>query len=569
MRTMKTNITTRLSIVLVAIFISSFGYSQNSENNSSHNEQVTIISSFDPSINQAFKVNTSPEVMTFSIDKPEFTFESLDINQPTEITLSPIKPVVINADKRTSTTNNSLKVGVGSLFSPYLDFFHSSGSKNDYRFDAHLYHLSSFKNIKDYSPSPQSNTSIDLNYNKFLKYHVLSLGVDYGLQTNRYYGFKPDDFPTFAPNDSDLKQSFNYVGLNMGIVSNYSSKKKLSHSIGIDGYYYFDKFKTNESNVNLDFDLHKNFEVTDMLDYQELGLAAEVSYFGNNNGSTSSTDIHVSATPYFKGNYGMINFYLGLNFNILNTTDTDFKFYPIIDVNFNLVPDYLTVFVGVDGKVEKHSFYKLTQLNPWTESTSNFDWGQNFNAYGGIRGNISQKVVYSAQLSWKSFKNMFFFVNVPDGTIPQMPYNKFNAIYDDGSVFGVSGEITFAANKKVNILAGAKYNAYTLDSLSDAYHKPSSEVKFGISFMAAKKLKIWSEVYYYGKRVALDPTIIPLGTTVDLDGFIDLNAGVDYQLTDNFSAFISVTNILNKDYQRYLNYPVHGIQAMGGITYKF
>ncbi len=566
---MNTKILKGLSIIIVAICISNTGQSQNNEETNTHNEQVTIISSFDPSINQAYKVNTSPEVMTFSIDKPEFTFESLDINQPTEITLKPIKPVVINADKKTSTTNNSLKVGVGSLFSPYVDFFHSSGKKNDYRFDAHLYHLSSFKNIKDYSPSPQSNSTIDLNYSKFLKNHIFNAGIDYNLSTNRYYGFKPDDFPTFAPVDSDLKQSFNYVGLNVGIASNYSSKKKLSHSVVIDGYYYFDKFKSNESNVNLDFDIHKNFDVTDMLDYQELGLSGKVSYFGNSNGLTSSTDIFVSATPYFKGNYGIINFYLGLNFNILNTSNTNFYFYPIIDVNFNLIPDYLTVFVGVDGKVEKHSFYQLTQLNPWTESTTKLDWGRNFNTYGGIRGNISQKVVYSAQVSWKKFNNMFFFINIPDGTIPQLPFNKFTAIYDNGSVFGISGEVTFAANKKVNLIAGAKYNIYSLDSISEAYHKPSSEIKFGISALAAKKLKIWSEVYYYGKRVALDPTILPLGTTIDLDGFIDLNAGVDYQLTDSFSAFLSVTNILNNDYQRYLNYPVHGIQLMGGITYKF
>jgi len=54
-----------------------------------------------------------------------------------------------------------------------------------------------------------------------------------------------------------------------------------------------------------------------------------------------------------------------------------------------------------------------------------------------------------------------------------------------------------------------------------------------------------------------------------LDGFIDLNAGVDYTLTKQFTAFLSLTNILNKDYQRYYNYPVNGIQVMGGIMYKF
>ena len=98
---MNNNILARLSIIWIILLpLLSFGQDpvKTSQN---HNEQVTIISSFDPSINQAYKINTSPEDLIFSIDKPEFTFQSLDINQPTEITLNPIKPAIINADKRT------------------------------------------------------------------------------------------------------------------------------------------------------------------------------------------------------------------------------------------------------------------------------------------------------------------------------------------------------------------------------------------------------------------------------------------------------------------------------------
>ena len=561
----------RLYIISFALLMSVVVAAQDPDGTSkNHNEQVTIISSFDPSINQAYKINTSPADVTFSIDKPEFTYQSLDINQPTEITLNPITPIVINADKRTSSTNNSLKLGVGSLFSPYLDFFHSSGQKNNYRFDAHIYELSTFKNIKDYSPSPESNAYLNLNYKKFFKYHIFDAGVKYSLKTNRYYGFKPDElFPSVTISDNRLKQAFNLAKVNLGIASNYSNNKKLFHSINVDAYYYFDKYSTTETNANLNFDVHKNFNVSDMLDYQELGLSGKVSYFGNSDTLVTSTDMLISATPYFKGKYGLFNFYVGLNFNFLNTTTSNFYFYPILDVNINLVPDVLTVFAGVVGDVHKQSFLKLTELNPWVGSTTQLKWDRTFKAYGGIRGNIAQKVNFSAQVTWQKFNNMFFFVNVQDGiSNPNLPFNKFAAIYDAGSVFGVSGEISFAAGEKVNVLLGAKYNAYSLDSLAEPYHKPSSEVKLGLSFLAAKKIRIWSEVYYYGARKALDISSFPI-KDIDLDGFIDLNAGVDYKLTDSFSVFLSLNNILNSEYQRYYNYPVHGIQVMGGLMYKF
>jgi hypothetical protein len=563
----------RIFVIVLAISAANILPAQNqTETGQGHNEQVTIISSYDPSINQAFKINQSPTEMQFNLDKPEFSFETIKIDQPTQITLNPIVPVVINADKRTYLTQNSLKAGIGSLFSPYLDFFHSSGQKNDYRFDAHIHHLSSFKNIADYSPSPESKTNLNLNYRKFLKYHIIDVGIYYSLKTNRYYGFKPDDFPAFTIDDSRLKQMYNLARVNMALSSNYRNNKKLNHKINLDAYYYFDKYQTTEINANVDFDVHKSFEVSNLLNYQELGLSGKVNYFQNTDSINSSDDVLVSLTPYFKANYGILNFNIGLNFNLLNTDKTNFYFYPILDLNVNLIPKVLTVFAGLDGNVEKNSFLMLSELNPWVSSTIPITWDHTFKAYGGIRGNIAQKVNFSVQVSWQKFNNMFFFVNVPDATtfnyLVAIPFNKFSTIHDKGSVFGVSGELTFAASQKVNIMLGAVYNSYTLDSLDSPYHKPTSKIKLGASFLTTKKLRIWTDIYYYGKRTALDLSILP-NTKIDLEAFIDLNVGVDYQLTDQFSVFLSLTNLLNQHYERYYNYPVQGIQIMGGIMYKF
>jgi len=557
--------TLTILVTIIVLLATSFTSAQ-SQSTEKYNEQVTIVSSFDPSINQAYKVNTSPQEMQFTMEKPEFTFQALNIELPTNITLNPIKPVVINADKRVVLTNNSLKIGIGSLISPYVDFFHSSGQKNDYRFDAHFYHLSTFKNVKDYSPSPQTNTYLDLNYRKFIGYHILNAGIDYSLKTNRYYGFKPDDYTTL-PADDDLKQMFNMARVNVGLLSNYKNNNKLSHSVLLDAYYYFDKYNTSETNANLNFDVHKSFDVSDILNYQELGISGKVSYFQNTDSLVSTNDMLVSVTPYFNANYGMINFHIGLNFNLLNTTVSKFYFYPILDVNINIIPDALTIFAGLDGNVEKQSFLELSTLNPWVSSTIPTNWDNTFKAYGGVRGNISDKINYSAQVSWQKFNNMFFFVNDTNSKTSE-PFNKFEAIYDKGSITTVSGEISYAASEKIDVNFGAKYNAYSLDTLDSPYQKPISEVKLGVSFLATEKIRIWTDVYYFGKRTALDLSVSP-NTEIDLDAFIDLNIGVDYKLTKQLSAFLSLTNLLNSQYQRYYHYPVNGIQVMGGIMYKF
>lgn len=560
----------RFLVTILAIFTITFLSAQTETQE--HNEQVTIVSSYDPSINQAFKISTSPDELQFTIDKPDFSFDAIKTSQATQITLNPIVPVVINADKRSYITQNSLKAGIGSLFSPYLNFFHSSGQKNDYRFNAHLYHLSSFKNINDYSPSPESNTKLYLGYRKFINHHIFDAGINYSLKTNRYYGFKPDDYPSFTVDDNRLKQMYNLAKVNMALSSNYRNNKKLNHIINLNAYYYFDKYKTTEINANLDFDVHKSFEVTDLLNYQELGLSGEVNYFQNTDSIVTGNDVLISLTPYFNANFGILNFNIGLNFNLLNTDKSNFYFYPKIDLNVNLIPKVLTVFAGLDGTVEKNSFLKLSELNPWASSTIPTSWDNTFKAYGGIRGNIAQKVNFSVQVSWEKFNNMFFFVNVPDDTtinyLPAVPFNKFSVINDKGSVFGVSGEITYAASDKINLMFGAKYSSYSLDSLASPYQKPISKIKIGASFLITKKIRIWTDIYYYGKRTALDLSVLP-NTEVELDSFIDLNIGVDYKITDQLSVFLSLTNLLNQQYERYYHYPVQGMQIMGGIMYKF
>ena len=54
-----------------------------------------------------------------------------------------------------------------------------------------------------------------------------------------------------------------------------------------------------------------------------------------------------------------------------------------------------------------------------------------------------------------------------------------------------------------------------------------------------------------------------------LESYFDANAHVGYRINDRFSVYAKANNIANQDYQKWLNYPVQGIQFLAGITYKF
>ena len=80
-------------------------------------------------------------------------------------------------------------------------------------------------------------------------------------------------------------------------------------------------------------------------------------------------------------------------------------------------------------------------------------------------------------------------------------------------------------------------------------------------------------MYYVGERKDLfyeeGILVLPIPTTVTLDSYFDANAHVGYRITDQISAYAKANNIANQDYQRWLNYPVQGIQFLVGATYQF
>ncbi len=189
------------------------------------------------------------------------------------------------------------------------------------------------------------------------------------------------------------------------------------------------------------------------------------------------------------------------------------------------------------------------------------------NLYVGASGSIAQQVSYNLEAAFVSFENEFFFVN--QGDLTTGPLNKFGAAYDDGSVFTVKAEITYALDTRFKIWVGGQLDSYTLDSLKEAYHKPLSLVKIGASSTIKSKITIWAELFAYGQRFAVEKITMQTPKEITLDSFMDLNAGVTYAINDKISAFVKGTNLLNTPYQRFYNYPVQGLQVMGGIGFKF
>ncbi|HEY1022906.1 MAG TPA: hypothetical protein VGE06_11370, partial [Flavisolibacter sp.] len=59
------------------------------------------------------------------------------------------------------------------------------------------------------------------------------------------------------------------------------------------------------------------------------------------------------------------------------------------------------------------------------------------------------------------------------------------------------------------------------------------------------------------------------GSRGNLPSALDLNAGLEFKIIPNLKLWAQFNNMLNKEYQRWNQYPVYGFNFLGGVVFSF
>ncbi len=555
-----------------------------------HNESVVIYGTSKPVTGQALKIGRKPRVPALKMSTVPLNAGFSDMRAPTAIRLKTVKPAShIPVAQTEKIWDNLLTLGLGSRVSPLLEYFYSGGKPKSYLLTVHLLHHSSFLNMKDYLPSPYTRSLAEAGFDKFFRYHVLSLRAGYSLRTNRFYGYNTKgDTLDYDTKDPGLKQYYQTAFFGVKFGSNYRSVYKLHHRFSTGGYYLADKHGMSETKAAFNFDMHKGFRVSKIFNHQQLGAEGGFTYFKNKTtqfpaGYQTVQDYYARLMPYFDARYGMFSFKAGLNFAWLKQDAGKFHFYPYLHVNINVAPGIFSFFAGIQGGLKKNSLRDASLLNPFLNSEQNdFRWeNTKFEAYGGFRGNILRHFGFEFRAGYRSFSDMAYFdhpaifgplfLNNSGKYVP--PKNDFMLFYSNGNVFDLSGSLTYGNVPHLNAWFTGEYHSYSLEYDLKPYYKPLFALHLGASYAFAK-MKPWLEMTYMGKRwahkyVAWGYYSIPPDPVYQLSGYFDMNLGAEYRIDKQLSAFMRITNLLNKHYFRYDGYPVAGLEVMVGVRYRF
>ena len=557
-----------------ALFL--FHFSANAQEKELDPEVVNIVKPYTPTISDAFKVKETPSLNdSVSTAKKDVKYSIFSV--PVASTFTPAKGKATNVEKAKPVKlyDNYATLGFGnytSILGELYSNFEISRTDNAGFFFRHNSTQGDIKDVK--LDNHYYDTSLDANYTSRQRdvTYRLDAGVEH--QLFNWYGV-----PTGYYSDEDLaridtKQNYlsGYVGGSIALDDSFFDKAAASIR------YTGDSFSSSELNAKLkpefSFPLENvTFKLDGDLDYllgsfdKDYSNSTDIKYSYLNVGLAPSINFVNNDLSVSLGVAG----YVSLD---TENSDTNFSLYPKVNVSYRLLDETVIAYGGAEGGIKQNTYYDFKEENPFVSPTLNIAPTKKlYEAFGGIKGKLSNAFAYNARVSYGKDENSALFqsndINFTTSQNEGYHYgNSFNVVYDDINTLAFFGEVKVDVSGQFSVGVNANYYSYSTDVQSEAWNLPSLKASVFSNFNITEKLYGSASLFYVGERKDVSNAGF-IGEEITLDGFVDANLSFGYRFTDRLSAFVKGSNLFGDNYKKWMNYPVQGIQGLAGVTYKF
>ena len=554
-------------------------------------EIVNVVSSYTPTIADAFKIKKNPKIELIERSKKKEMKYTI-FSAPVASTFVPKSGAVkgINVGVKERLYNNYLAAGFGNYTTPFVEvFLHKKNRFND-EYGLYAKYISSENSIE--------NTFLNSNYSNFessifygRKERILDWKVTFNSERNSYNWYGLPDFITDEnlQNAINEEQRYNFFELigDLTFEDSYINLTKIGVSYFSDAYQSKELFLT--TNVNFEFPLTGiSAKLNDIkIDTKLEFLKGEFNqdYKGFNN--LSYTLITARIQPYYQFTYRDFTIKTGLKtYFSLDTENSanNFLIYPDLKISTPIVQNYISVYTGITGDLFTNTYKSFSDENPFVSPTLFItQTSENYNYFLGFNGKITDKINFNIKGNYKFEEDKALLLrnnSKSDGTIaianniPLEGYeygNSFGIFYDDVKTTTIFGEIEYEFSERIALGTNFQFDKFETKNSPEAWNLPNSKASL---FGKYKQEKWYTEtsIFYIGKRKkATYNGTFPssFSSPQNLNSYIDVNLNGGYHFNDKFSAFLKLNNILNANYQRFSNFDVQGFQILGGFTYKF
>jgi hypothetical protein len=589
------------TIIITTIFLSLLTARTSTAQDTIMNKEVEVIKAFQPTVSDANKIFTSPQINDTVKYTPVFDYKIQSTMVPVSRTIQKLPVVQLGNPPKTVSNTGYARAGFGNAITPYGEFVLNTSPSKSTDFGIQLSHFSSNPNvtlnngIKVKSPYSDNSATIFLK-NKFKKAE-LNWNIGYERNSFTYYGFPGVD--TLVTRDSLLYRETENVSPTLNTKQIFNNASALFNLKKIDakadfvydvslGYNYFWNFtgqKTHRGSYDGNYLINKrNFDIV---------IGSQINYFYQDSiqnlykQKLNHQFVFAGISPQYV--YQKRNLLLKAGFNLSTIIDNDtsaiFHFSPKIYFEYEPIKNMLTLFAGTDGKLSSNDYQTMTLVNRYLSYNTEVKPSQEvINLYGGFKGKFSRNISYLFDVAYavKSDEPFFYLTQTNYPLASDELRNLFAVKYFDLNILRFGGNMRYSSN---NVTVGLKgnYYSYTTELNVILTHRPAYDAGVNTIFRINNRLQIRLDGTLMGPRQGeiekrtfeLVPGTELLAEPVistefqELKTIVDVNAGADYDYTKKLRFSLDILNLTNQRQEMWHGYSSQGILIMAGARYTF
>lgn len=598
---MKTRYTKTLCVVALlgtATVVSA--QTENTEKEKNLNREMTLEREYDPTVQDANKVNTLPVVKEPTVKKAAIDYASFTIPAEPDKEIGLLPSGNIMTEMQYNKRRGYFNFGAGTYLNLNGDLgYHILSTEKD-KLNIFYSHRSTNGKVKYIDSDEKIKAKLNdnlggINFKHEFEKMALSLGAKYGYTGFNYYGL-PIIHPVLSSRpeaDRETNQVNQSIRVNAGVESKEGAP--FGYLLDIDYTNFSHKYGLRkeadgitEHTIGAKFDLNAAFGGN-----QKIGLGGKIDVFNYAYpelllipvalGSSSYREYkaefanHAEATlsPYYTITGDSWNVKLGVNAMFI--TGDNSKIFASPNVSADVEVADKTVLYGIaTGSMNSNSAFELSQenryINPSVEALPTRTW---LDATIGIKSAVLPGFWFDIFGGYKVMNDAAFFV----------PFNGYNengdfgnvssAFQMDANLFRGGVSLKYAYQQLFDISLKAVYNAWGGDITKSystggntfkyaPYGKPEMEINAGIEIKPVNRLSMLFDYYLATGR----KTLLFDGPHT-MKNINELNLTSSYAFNDTFGVYIKLNNLLFQKYEVLYGYPLQSFSAMVGVNINF
>lgn len=580
----------RLKYLLICILLSTYAVAQEEEDLGT--QEVTVIKSYTPSLQDVFKLRESPATID-SIVAPKKAVEYSIFSVPVASTFIPSKGSArkLKPKKQKPQFNSGGSLGFGNYNQLLFEYTTNFNIDRRQKIDWMVYFNGLLKPMEKVQlDSEQSNFLLNVSHQYATTKRNSFSQINFRQHRQSFYGLRNPLEDDFILAQIQPQQNLNYLSVSSAWQWYNPVVKRLS----LDSYLTTDAFGTSE----IEIDFSSKLQV--LWGGVAISMLPEVSYL-----STSfAEDFYTrEAIDYSAGNARLSLFASKINGNfkfkvgakaVMGIGDefeeNNFFIYPELALSYRPQKGNFAPFLNLTGTLQQNSFRSLTHVNPYVAPAIQLQISNiPYQAQLGTRSKFAAGWEFQWNLFYEQNEKQALYQNlgIDVDRLNVVPYryaNAFEVVYANLHKMGVEAQLGAAFKNGGRLQFKARYADFTFDNVTEAsplfqqtaFNLPQLSVHFNGTFKLGQKFYLQWYVKHIGERqnafrdnfLGQDLSDAPV-LIEDLDAFTQMDVNLQYQLNERWEVFVKGENLLNESLYQWANYAVYGTQIMLGGRYNF